>query len=554
MSDTQASGAIINHASGPARSSHPPFLAPLRPSYFIARPDGVLVPLVPVDELSPQIRLPGTGRFLTYQETFGMQYVGTLPYTGKYYDLDAARMISGAASLPLSISAPWHAPIPHHSPSEKRFLASDAMIRLGMSVADSNARTTPSASLHQDPQSRPVSAAASATDWRKPASDSIETTQATIDAILAANINTAKADGLASKSALPASGAAPDQEKKIYCTHWVRHGECDYTQQGCLYKHEMPDKATLESIGFRTVPRWYLEKTAPKLEGMSSKPTVGLPMRAAEWLKPSGDSDSDVGDNSSISDLSDINDDVAKMGVESAPEIESKPVESKPSPTFSFELVSSPDGVPADSGDRKSSSDGNLIDFDYPPCAMGVYVDRSNPIFSSPSTSPSSSKHGSPKQVSASPTITKSTADHKSRPHKVFVPAGESPEQHIAEARVHSTRTRGTEEASLRVDAPTTGTDVVGTSSAACEKSSQLVAAPRKDGMMASKHAPPSLFEADKLRRPYEEWRQARGSRSQAYWLEREGEGQHCEGGQATGYNWYGEAKELVKMSAVDGA
>lgn len=49
--------------------------------------------------------------------------------------------------------------------------------------------------------------------------------------------------------------------KKEYCSYWLRHGECDYAQQGCIYKHEMPhDRATLERLGLRDLPRWYREK------------------------------------------------------------------------------------------------------------------------------------------------------------------------------------------------------------------------------------------------------------------------------------------------------
>ena len=33
-------------------------------------------------------------------------------------------------------------------------------------------------------------------------------------------------------------------------------------QQGCYYKHEMPDRETLENIGFRHVPRWWQEHLA----------------------------------------------------------------------------------------------------------------------------------------------------------------------------------------------------------------------------------------------------------------------------------------------------
>ena len=46
---------------------------------------------------------------------------------------------------------------------------------------------------------------------------------------------------------------------KVYCTHWMRTGECDFTQQGCMFLHVMPDLDTLELLGFRSYPRWFRE-------------------------------------------------------------------------------------------------------------------------------------------------------------------------------------------------------------------------------------------------------------------------------------------------------
>jgi len=74
---------------------------------------------------------------------------------------------------------------------------------------------------------------------------------------------------------LPPSGAEPDQGKKEYCTYWIRTGECDYTQQGCLFKHEMPDRATLETIGFRSLPKWWQEKTAVRVAAATGSQTLG---------------------------------------------------------------------------------------------------------------------------------------------------------------------------------------------------------------------------------------------------------------------------------------
>lgn len=37
------------------------------------------------------------------------------------------------------------------------------------------------------------------------------------------------------------SGVEPNPSKKVYCTHWIKKGTCDFMPTGCKYKHEMPD-------------------------------------------------------------------------------------------------------------------------------------------------------------------------------------------------------------------------------------------------------------------------------------------------------------------------
>ena len=87
--------------------------------------------------------------------------------------------------------------------------------------------------------------------------------QAVIDALVAASShpseetkepeqNEKEVDGATSKDVSLVPG------QKVYCTHWIRKGECDFLQQGCRYKHEMPDMKTLRAIGVNTPPAWYM--------------------------------------------------------------------------------------------------------------------------------------------------------------------------------------------------------------------------------------------------------------------------------------------------------
>jgi hypothetical protein len=63
----------------------------------------------------------------------------------------------------------------------------------------------------------------------------------------------------------PPSGIEPDQRKKIYCNYWCQTGQCGFIQQGCIYKHEMPeDKETLNLIGLKSVPAWWRKEQARK--------------------------------------------------------------------------------------------------------------------------------------------------------------------------------------------------------------------------------------------------------------------------------------------------
>lgn len=79
----------------------------------------------------------------------------------------------------------------------------------------------------------------------------------------------------ASNSASPTP--SPKKKEKIYCSFWIRRGECDYTQQGCLYKHEMPtDRETLKDLGINMIPRWWREANAVKAGASGWSERAGL--------------------------------------------------------------------------------------------------------------------------------------------------------------------------------------------------------------------------------------------------------------------------------------
>ena len=83
----------------------------------------------------------------------------------------------------------------------------------------------------------------------------------------------------ASTSSTSITPVPPPNDKKIYCTHWIRHGECDYVQQGCRYKHEMPSLEKLRDIGFTKYPTWWTDKVQyarPNVQARARRDTSAI--------------------------------------------------------------------------------------------------------------------------------------------------------------------------------------------------------------------------------------------------------------------------------------
>ncbi|KAE8394217.1 hypothetical protein BDV23DRAFT_18142 [Aspergillus alliaceus] len=199
--------------------------SPLRPQFFCARPNGTLTPLIAADELPSHISIRGIPRTLSANETQGMTSLGTVSPRAQTYVIDGLAPSSTRAS---STAA---------SPRSRDFDLQASLMRL---VSDENVpasqRLAVNALLQQGISQNWFMTNASTSGWLVPG----------------------VSGGTASGSSRQ---GAHYNTKKEFCSYWIRHGECDYQQQGCLYKHEMPnDLSTLEKLGLRDIPRWYREK------------------------------------------------------------------------------------------------------------------------------------------------------------------------------------------------------------------------------------------------------------------------------------------------------
>jgi len=392
-----------------------------RPVFFMSRNNGFLVPLVPADELPFNVRLQGVPRVLQWEQTYGMQHVGSAPYTGLTFQL---------------------------------------VNDIGVQHDGSQTPTSTYGHYRSQPRTSIQPAA-------------INETQSIIDAICSSAAGAAEAARLgyvpkAEPPSLP-SGCPPDQDKKKYCTYWIRNGECDYTQQGCLYRHEMPDKETLENIGFRTVPRWWLEKQQRviKIGGVggeiagvnqnASTNTEAPIMTGLEWTekKSIGNGDTSERDTNStrtgsesgistgtFSSANMVHRGLAKaMSTSYGASKPTKPVKpGKPKeikvPAFKAESNPTPPSSPA--GLRTTSTTGDRIDLamhliSSPPCSSTRSRSTNSSAQSSPSVSSTPSKQPLGEFCPTSTKAPTKIANSNSRNTKIFVPIGEPTEPHITE-------------------------------------------------------------------------------------------------------------------------
>ncbi|OAP65592.1 hypothetical protein AYL99_01564 [Fonsecaea erecta] len=243
----------------------------LKPQYFVTRQNGALVPLVAMDELPIHVQIEGVSRSLSVFETAGMTSVGVCESRHEFYvisSMNNTRSIPSppacALQTPVSkVSAPTSivktpvlrpttpsGPSPPKTPNVAENQPSETSSNTVPSSAESNEG--------EDKSTRPSTQSPSPRPNAGP--HGILPANTTTFTPLAWRSTAASLTAASNTTAPPADPVPemPPTGQKVYCSYWLRNGECNFAQQGCMYKHVMPMKLeVLEALGFRDLPDWY---------------------------------------------------------------------------------------------------------------------------------------------------------------------------------------------------------------------------------------------------------------------------------------------------------
>ncbi|KAI9715525.1 MAG: hypothetical protein M1828_000832 [Chrysothrix sp. TS-e1954] len=186
-----------------------------RPVCYVSRGFNILVPLIAVDDLPYDINIKGIPRAVSAHEAKGMRRIGHYSASDVKYTL---------------------------TPEPQQFLSKNT-IQMNGASGGAMGQTD-------------VSNMCEAPSWAE--------ARAQTPAHERHNIYQPSAIGAYGplNRPPPPSGLEPDPSRKQYCTYWMRTGECDFEQQGCRYKHEMPSLSMLAQIGFRGYPKWFEDRRA----------------------------------------------------------------------------------------------------------------------------------------------------------------------------------------------------------------------------------------------------------------------------------------------------
>lgn len=227
---------------------------PLKPQFFVVREQNRMVPLVALDELPDHLVFRDISRVLSPRDIQGMTCAGSCDTRHQKYSVQT--MIQSPitplgeeglsqlmqAALTGDLSAPTAAPTlpPVFAPSSPE--VDSASIAHPISAGPK----VPVASADQEPAQQVESNTATSVEVP------VLPSQPSVDLhYIMENIMTMTEEEV---SLLP-------HGIKIFCTHWCRTNTCDFTQQGCKYKHEMPvTRYLLKFAGMSDIPAWYRQE------------------------------------------------------------------------------------------------------------------------------------------------------------------------------------------------------------------------------------------------------------------------------------------------------
>ncbi|KIW54037.1 hypothetical protein PV05_06429 [Exophiala xenobiotica] len=287
----------------------------LSPQFFITRQNGALVPLIAMDELPIHVQIRGVPRSMTAFDITGMTPLGLVEARHQYYVVES---LNNTNTTPRKATATAHAmseaplepstEIPSFiTPFTKPASTIIPIVKFPNSIEQSGDSTSISSFSEESKTNTPAQTSTNSGPhigtipvpaWRQHATtdntiNTNTTTPTKID-----DIKPATTTGQQSGAGIPLTG------KKVYCSYWLRKGECDFAQQGCIYKHEMPtDLETLLTVGFTDIPLWYRQRYglgSLLVEGGRNNPSYGLGDRnlpGAPVSAPSPARKFQVGDN-----------------------------------------------------------------------------------------------------------------------------------------------------------------------------------------------------------------------------------------------------------------
>lgn len=228
--------------------------------YYIIRPSGTMVPLIPIDEIPTTIQIPNVKRFLSLSDIEGMKCVNNAD-PRKQSDVVITSINTDPAERDRFPYASVIATPPYATAGSRTSTAN-------------NAHSSRSRHSHDPSRSQ---YGTEPTYMAKKQSQDVVPQSALLQSVVSRNSHGLHTSSPNSTTNPKNNNPAPDQRShnqyasdpprpptphhvKQYCSYWLRHGECDYSQQGCLYRHDMPlDLPTLQRLGFRDIPRWYRE-------------------------------------------------------------------------------------------------------------------------------------------------------------------------------------------------------------------------------------------------------------------------------------------------------